>query len=88
MPTVRTAPQYLAIAALLAAAQSLASALADDGRNRSGFYVGGHVGYLFGNPNATLADPTGGLLGRRHLALWRPAAAACRWATSIISRRA
>ena len=59
MPTVRTAPQYLAIAALLAAAQPLARAEADDGRNRSGFYVGGHVGYLFGNPNATLGDPTG-----------------------------
>jgi high affinity Mn2+ porin len=25
----------------------------------SGFYVGGHVGYMFGNANATLADPTG-----------------------------
>ena len=59
MPTVRTAPQYLAIAALLAAAQPLARAEADDGRNRSGFYVGGHVGYLFGKPNATLGDPTG-----------------------------
>ena len=73
MPTVRTAPQCLAIAALLAAAQPLAPAVADDGRNRSGFYVGGHVGYLFGNPNATLGDPTGSRLGRRHLALWRAA---------------
>lgn len=26
---------------------------------RSGFYVGGHVGYMFGTANATLADPTG-----------------------------
>ena len=31
--------------------------MADDGRNRSGFYVGGHAGYVFGNANATLADP-------------------------------
>jgi high affinity Mn2+ porin len=35
-------------------------ALADDLVGpRSGFYVGGHVGYMFGNANATLADPTG-----------------------------
>src|SRR5882672_6557067 len=59
MPTVRTAPQYLAIATLLAAIQPAAPAVADDGRNRSGFYVGGHVGYMFGNANATLGDPTG-----------------------------
>lgn len=59
MQTVRTAPQYLAIATLLAAIQPAVPAMADDGRNRSGFYVGGHVGYLFGNANATLADPTG-----------------------------
>jgi high affinity Mn2+ porin len=59
MPTVRPAPQYLAIAALLAAIQPVARAEADDGRNRSGFYVGGHVGYVFGNANATLADPLG-----------------------------
>src|SRR5689334_6086509 len=26
---------------------------------RSGFYVGGHMGYLFGNGTATLADPIG-----------------------------
>src|SRR5258708_8013643 len=59
MPTVRTAPQYLAIATLLAAIQPAAPAMADDGRNRSGFYVGGHAGYVFGNANATLADPLG-----------------------------
>jgi high affinity Mn2+ porin len=59
MPTVRTAPQYLAIATLLAAIQPAVPAMADDGRNRSGFYVGGHVGYAFGNANATLADPLG-----------------------------
>ena len=35
-------------------------ALADEaGEPRSGFYVGGHVGYTFGSANATLADPTG-----------------------------
>ena len=59
MPMVRPAPQYLAIAALLAMVQPVARAEADDGRNRSGFYVGGHVGYVFGNANATLADPLG-----------------------------
>jgi high affinity Mn2+ porin len=26
---------------------------------RSGFYFGGHVGYMFGSANATLGDPTG-----------------------------
>ena len=29
------------------------------GRPASGFYAGGHVGYLFGSGTATLADPTG-----------------------------
>jgi len=33
---------------------------ADPAVSRSGFYVGGHVGYLFGNATATLADPIGG----------------------------
>ena len=32
---------------------------ADPAAPRSGFYVGGHVGYLFGSANATLGDPTG-----------------------------
>jgi high affinity Mn2+ porin len=59
MPTVHPALQYLAIAALLAAIQPVARAEADDERNRSGFYVGGHVGYTFGNANATLGDPIG-----------------------------
>ncbi len=59
MPTVRTAPQYLAIATLFAAFQPAVPAMADDARNRSGFYVGGHAGYVFGNANATLADPLG-----------------------------
>src|SRR5260370_19805020 len=60
MPMVRTAPQYLAIATLFAALQLAPAAEAADGRNRSGFYVGGHVGYMFGNAKATLGDPTGG----------------------------
>jgi high affinity Mn2+ porin len=35
-------------------------AIADDPAGpRSGFYVGGHVGYMFGSANATLGDPTG-----------------------------
>ncbi|HEV3492935.1 MAG TPA: carbohydrate porin [Reyranella sp.] len=59
MPTLRTAPQYLAIATLLVAIQPVVPAMADEGRNRSGFYVGGHAGYVFGNANATLADPLG-----------------------------
>src|SRR5260370_25962764 len=60
MSTVRPAPQYLAIAALLAAIQPVARAEAADGRNRSGCYAGGHVGDMFGKANATLGDPTGG----------------------------
>src|SRR5437868_2858623 len=32
---------------------------ADPAAPRSGFYFGGHVGYLFGNANATLGDPIG-----------------------------
>ena len=34
-------------------------ALAQDGRPASGFYAGGHFGYLFGSGTATLADSTG-----------------------------
>ena len=59
MPTLWTAPRCFVIATLLAAAQPAMPVAADDGRNRSGFYVGGHVGYIFGNANATLGDPTG-----------------------------
>ena len=29
----------------------------------NGFYVGGHVGYMFGTANATLGDPTDPALG-------------------------
>jgi high affinity Mn2+ porin len=32
---------------------------AQDTLPRSGFYVGGHVGYMFGNANASLGDPIG-----------------------------
>jgi high affinity Mn2+ porin len=31
----------------------------EPGSPKSGFYVGGHVGYMFGNAQATLADPIG-----------------------------
>jgi high affinity Mn2+ porin len=42
--------------ALLAPAPAIAG---DPGTPRSGFYVGGHMGYLFGSGTATLADPIG-----------------------------
>ena len=56
----RTA-QGLAIAALIAAVQPVqAEAQTDDGRRSGGsFYAGAHVGYMFGNATATLADPIG-----------------------------
>src|SRR5689334_22611808 len=47
--TVATTAAML-VAALPALAQEL---------DRSGFYTGGHMGYLFGNGTATLADPIG-----------------------------
>ena len=56
MPTLRTAPRCLVIATLLAAAPFAVPVEADDGRGRSGFYVGGHVGTMFGGANATLTD--------------------------------
>src|SRR5258708_28702867 len=59
MSMLRTAPRCLAIATLFAALQLATPAKADDIRGRSGFYVGGHVGYMFGNANATLGDPIG-----------------------------
>ena len=34
--------------------------LAQEARPASGFYAGGHVGYLFGTATATLADTAGG----------------------------
>jgi high affinity Mn2+ porin len=57
----RTA-QGLAIATLIAAMQLAQSAWAqtDDARRSGGsFYAGAHVGYMFGNANATLSDPMG-----------------------------
>src|SRR5215510_3611674 len=59
MPLLRATPRCLAIALLLAALQPATPAEADDWHPRSGFYAGGHVGYLFGNANATLGDPIG-----------------------------
>jgi high affinity Mn2+ porin len=59
MSTLRTAPRFLAILSLFSALQFTTPARADDIAGRSGFYVGGHVGYLFGNAKATLADPIG-----------------------------
>jgi high affinity Mn2+ porin len=44
------------MAALLLAS---APAWAADPAPSSGFYVGGHAGYVFGNATATLSDPTG-----------------------------
>jgi high affinity Mn2+ porin len=58
MSTLRTIPQCLAIAALVAAMVAL-PARADAPAERDGFYFGGHVGYLFGNAKAALADPIG-----------------------------
>lgn len=50
----------LKIAALLVAGLSPSTVLAaDPNEPSSAFYFGGHVGYLFGNANATLGDPTG-----------------------------
>ena len=59
MPTRRTLPQCLMTAALYLAASPVAT-LANEPSRHSGYYIGGHVGYLFGNANATLADPIGG----------------------------
>src|SRR5882672_8736404 len=47
-------------AALATALMAPIPAVADEpGGPRSGFYFGGHVGYMFGSANATLGDPTG-----------------------------
>ena len=52
----------IAVTALLGAALLPAAAsAADPSEPRSAFYFGGHVGYMFGNANATLADPSGGV---------------------------
>ncbi len=47
--------------ALLLLAAAPGPANAENGLPSSAFYFGGHVGYLFGNANATLADPSGGV---------------------------
>ena len=49
------------VLALLAPASALAAdpGAPQSGFPTSGFYVGGHMGYLFGNGTATLADPAG-----------------------------
>src|SRR5262249_8453258 len=56
MPAFRTVPRCLAIATLFVTVSSLAVHAEEEPR-RSGFYLGGHVGYMFGNASATLADP-------------------------------
>ena len=58
MPAFRTVPRCLTIATLFVMVSAL-PAHAQEERRRSGFYLGGHVGYIFGNANATLADPIG-----------------------------
>lgn len=52
----RMVPMVAVVSALLGSAPAIA---ADPGAPRSGFYVGGHMGYLFGNGNATFADAIG-----------------------------
>jgi high affinity Mn2+ porin len=53
-------PPTLAIATLVAVQLMQPVAVeAQDGGRRDGFYVGSHVGYMFGNATATLSDPIG-----------------------------
>jgi high affinity Mn2+ porin len=61
MKSFARTPPTLAIATLIAAAHLMlpAVAAAQDAPRRSGFYAGSHVGYMWGNANATLGDPTG-----------------------------
>lgn len=49
------------VASIAAAATVLAPTPGQTADPASGFYGGVHMGYLFGNANATLADPTGGV---------------------------
>lgn len=58
MSTLRSVPRCLAIAALIAVIETL-PAKADAPLGGNGFYFGGHVGYMFGNAKASLADPIG-----------------------------
>ena len=48
--------RVLAVLPMLAAEPAFAG---DPGSPSAGFYAGGHVGYMFGNANATVADPIG-----------------------------
>src|SRR6476619_555364 len=43
--------------------EPLPAIAADPAAPRSGFYVGGHVGYMFGSANATPGDPTSSASG-------------------------
>jgi len=56
LQTPRMARVATLATALLAPLPAIA---ADPVTPRSGFYFGGHVGYMFGSANATLGDPTG-----------------------------
>lgn len=56
--TKRQAPVLLRMMAMAAVVLAPLPALAQE-PGRSGFYVGGHMGYLFGNGTATLGDPIG-----------------------------
>jgi len=55
-----TGPAIVAFAALAATLLAPTFARAADPAPSSGFYAGGHAGYLFGTANATLGDPAGG----------------------------
>ena len=60
MKAGRTTHRILgSLAAAATALGALPALAADPEPPRSGFYVGGHVGYLFGNATATFADPIG-----------------------------
>ena len=53
-------PRMARVATLATALMApLPAIAADPAAPRSGFYFGGHVGYMFGTANATLGDPTG-----------------------------
>jgi len=53
-------PRVARVATLATALLAPAPAIAGDPvAPRSGYYFGGHVGYMFGSANATLGDPTG-----------------------------